>query len=95
MVFLIPRNISKSAPSPLPQKQLVDFIRTPTLHPGTSHEENVQLPLEAFGTSDWSGRTVAYEGTYTIVFSNGDGANCSFNISLASDTLLDKVPMPT
>ena len=52
MVFLIPRNISKLAPSPLPQKQLVDFVRTPTLHPGTSHEETVQLPLK-FGTADW------------------------------------------
>ena len=95
LVFVaLAANISAEAPQPRPKKQLVEFVRTPLLEPGASHTEVVHLHAEAFAMADWRGRSVAYSGTYRVLFDNGDGATAAHDVKIAEDAVLDVMPAP-
>jgi hypothetical protein len=96
LVFVAPAaNISAEAPYPRPMKQLVEFFRTPVLEPGASHAEAVHLYAEMFAMANWRGRSVAYSGTYRLIFDNGDGqANYSHEVTIAENTVIDVMPAP-
>ena len=59
---------------------------------GARYSETVVLYQRDFAMSDDEGRTTAYSGTYTVLFSNGDGAEESRQLDIAEDTLLDTLP---
>ena len=95
LVFVAPtQNISAEAPHPRPNKQLVEFIRTPVLEPGANHTDVVHLYEDAFAMSDWRGRSVAYSGTYRVLFDNGDGASSERAVVVAGNAVLDTMPVP-
>ena len=98
LVYIVPpsaTNISDRAPTPLPNKQLVNFVRTPVLEPGGgSYSETVQLQLQDFAMSNDAGVSAAYAGTYTVLFSNGAGISSARTVTIVDDVVLDVLPPP-
>jgi len=96
LVFVLPNqtNISAAAPTPLPRRQLVNFIRTPELAPGGSYSETVYVRLKDVAMANFAGATVAYKGCYGILFSNGAGAETTHTVTVAVDSPLDQLPLP-
>ena len=98
LVYIVPpsaTNISSHAPTPLPNKQLVSFVRTPILGPGGgSFSATVRLKLQDFAMSNDAGVTAAYAGTYTVLFANGAGVSSARTVTIAQDVVLDVLPPP-
>ena len=94
LIFVVARNISSAAPEPRPRQTLAEFVRTPVLDPLASHTEHVQLSLDAFAMTDWRGRSVAYSGTYSVIFDSGGERLVQQDVVLDRDVVVDALPAP-
>ena len=96
LVFIVPdpQHIDSHAPRPLPNRQLIDFVRTPVLQPGQSYSEVVHVRMEDVAMTDYAGATVAYAGTYGVWFSNGAGCEANGTVVVAVQQALDQLPLP-
>ena len=64
------------------------------LDPLASHTEHVQLSLDAFAMTDWRGRSVAYSGTYSVIFDSGGERLVQQDVVLDRDVVVDALPAP-
>ena len=96
LVYVAPNwsNISAAAPHPRPRRWLVNFVRTPELRPAASHSETVHVCLRDVAMSNFAGETVAYGGTYLVLFDNGAGAVVTRPVVVETDTVMDQLPLP-
>ena len=95
-VLLFARPIdAPDAPAPLPNRQLFDFGRTPTLAPGDTASLTFSVDADAVALVDWAGSRKAYAGTYAIEFSDGGREPVATeNFSVASTLTLSTLPAP-
>ena len=96
LVYIVPTpgNLSAAAPSLLPRKQLVNFVRTPPLAPGGSFTATVAIRLRDLAMATFGGATVAFQGGYGVLFSNGAGAETTLTVTVPADQTLDQLPLP-
>ena len=95
MLFARPVSVPDAPAGPLPNRQLFDFGRTPTLAPGASAKLSFTVTSEAVALVDWAGSKKAYAGSYEIEFSTGGKAASHVEkYAVAATTTLSTVPPP-
>ena len=83
------------APLPLPNRQLFDFERTPTLAPGESATLEFSVDAAAVALVDWSGARMAFAGDYVIEFFSGSKSPDATEKHTVETTItLSTIPAP-
>ena len=97
MLFARPVSVPDAPAGPLPNRQLFDFGRTPTLAPGASAKLTFTVTSEAVALVDWAGSKKAYAGSYEIEFSTGGKAAShveKYAVAATTTCLLYTSPSP-
>ena len=73
---------------------IVEFGGTAVLAPGASEVLHFDVLLDALSLTDWAGKRAAYEGTYELHFTIGNGTVATEPLTLPTTTVLDQLPSP-
>jgi len=80
---------------PLPNSQLFDFGRTPTLAPGATHRQLFAVTTDGIALAGWDGSRKAYKGGYSIgVHTGGRTAMAELPLEVAETITLSTIPPP-
>ena len=94
MLFARPVDVP-GAPLPMPNRQLFDFARTPTLSPGSSAQLTFEVGPKAVAMVDWAGSKKAYAGKYAIEFSTGGATpDAEQSFTVGATTTISTLPPP-
>ena len=95
MLFSRAVSLGSDAPTPLPNRQLFDFARTPTLAPGATHRLLFAVTADGIALGGWDGSRKAYKGVYSIgVYSGGRTAAAVVPLEVSETVTLSTLPPP-
>ena len=94
LLFVHFADISSAARQSLPNRQLIQFGRTPVLGAGQAH--TLHLPVDLDALVNATGARAVYAGQYEVVFSTGEPeAHVVIRLDVHQTTVLSTVPIPT